>query len=213
MLYDPIKHEYDGGRSPSVTTILKAAGYIDDRWMTEEGRERGSAVHELCERYAMGERFDKKGRELASLEYVNAFANWMRDTSAYAITTECIIHHTLCGRPYAGRFDLLAEIQCKRRLVDLKTGAKAKWHKIQIAAYALAKFNDESLVNPDQCSCLYLKADGNYKEDRASGAELVENIALWKDALAGGKTKALIDREFNEIMRREVRNISFYGED
>ena len=174
MLYDPIKHEYDGGRSPSVTTILKAAGYIDDRWMTEEGRERGSAVHELCERYAMGERFDKKGRELASLEYVNAFANWMRDTSAYAITTECIIHHTLCGRPYAGRFDLLAEIQCKRRLVDLKTGAKAKWHKIQIAAYALAKFNDESLVNPDQCSCLYLKADGNYKEDRASGAELVE---------------------------------------
>jgi hypothetical protein len=221
MLYDPIKHEYDGGRSPSVTTILKAAGYIDDRWMTEEARDRGSAVHTLCERYANGERFDAKGRELASLEYVNAFAAWMRDTMAYAITTECIIHHTLNGRPYAGRFDLLAEITRKRRLVDLKTGAKAKWHKIQLAAYALAKFDreqysnviDEWPVNPDQCSCLYLRADGNYKEDRASGAEMVENIALWKDALAGGKTKALIDREFKEAMRREVRNISFYGED
>jgi len=161
----------------------------------------------------MGERFDKRGRALDSLEYVNAFAAWMRDTMAYAITTECIIHHTLNGRPYAGRFDLLAEISGKRRLVDLKTGAKAKWHKIQLAAYALARFDDESLVNPDQCSCLYLRADGSYKEDRASGAEMVENIALWKDALAGGKTKALIEREAKEVMRREVRNISFYGED
>jgi hypothetical protein len=192
---------------------LKAAGYIDDRWMTEEGRERGSAVHVLCERYANGERFDAKGRELASLEYVNAFAAWMRDTMAYAITTECIIHHTLNGRPYAGRFDILAEIMRKRRLVDLKTGAKAKWHKIQIAAYALARFDDESLVNPDQCSCLYLKADGGYKEDRASGAEMVENIALWKDALAGGKTKELTKRELNEALRVAARSISFYGED
>lgn len=183
MIYDPVKHEYDGGRSPSVTTVLKAAGYIDDRWMTEEGRERGSAAHELCERYANGERFDKKGRELASLEYVNAFAAWMRDTMAYAITTECIIHHTLGGRPYAGRFDLLAEIMRKRRLVDLKTGAKAKWHKIQLAAYALARFDDENLINPDQCACLYLRADGSYKEDRASGAEMVENIAKWKNSL------------------------------
>ena len=213
MLYDPIKHEYDGGRVPSVTTVLKDAGYIDDRWMTEEGRERGSAVHILCERYANGERFSATGYELAGYEYVNAFAAWMRDTMAYAITTECIIHHTLNGRPYAGRFDLLAEINGKRRLTDLKTGAKAKWHKIQITAYALTRFDDESLVNPDQCSCLYLRADGSYKEDRASGAEMVENIALWKNALAGGKTKALIDREFKETMRREVRNISFYGED
>jgi hypothetical protein len=212
MLYDPIKHEYDGGRSPSVTTVLKASGYIDDRWMTEEGRERGSAVHELCERYASGERFDKRGRELASLEYVNAFAAWMRDTMAYAITTECIIHHMLNGRPYAGRFDLLAEIGRKRQLVDLKTGAKAKWHKIQIAAYALARFDDERLVNPDQCSCLYLRADGSYKEDRMSGAEMLENIALWKDALAGGKTKALVEREAKEVMRREARSISFYGD-
>ena len=211
MLYDPIKHEYDGGRSPSVTTVLKAAGYIDDRWFSEEARDRGSAVHTLCERYANGERFDAKGRELASLEYANAFAAWMRDTMAYAITTECIIHHTLNGRPYAGRFDLLAEIMRKRRLTDLKTGAKAKWHKIQLAAYALARFDDDSLVNPDQCSCLYLRADGSYKEDRASGAEMVENIALWKDALAGKKTKALIERESNEAIRKAARNISFYG--
>ena len=107
----------------------------------------------------------------------------MRDTSAYAITTECIIHHTLNGRPYAGRFDLLAEIMRKRRLVDLKTGTKAKWHKIQIAAYALARFDGETPVNPDQCSCLYLRADGSYKEDRASGTEIGENIYRWKSAL------------------------------
>ena len=183
MLYDPIKHEYDGGRSPSVTTVLKAAGYIDDRWFSEEARERGSAVHTLCERYANGERFDAKGRELASLEYVNAFAAWMRDTRAYAITTECIIHNNLNGRPYAGRFDLLAEIEGKRRLIDLKTGAKAKWHKIQISAYALSKFDDESPVDPDQCACLYLRADGSYKDDRANGSEIGENIYRWKSAL------------------------------
>ena len=161
----------------------------------------------------MGERFDKRGRELASLEYVNAFAAWMRDTMAYAITTECIVHHTINGRPYAGRFYLLAEIGGKRRLVDLKTGAKAKWHKIQIAAYDLACFDNGEQVNADGCSCLYLRADGSYKEDRMSGVELVENIALWKDALAGGKTKALIEREAKEAMRQGMRNISFYGEE
>lgn len=212
--FNSAKHEYLDGDNIilSVTQILKNAGCIDERFFTIEGRERGEATHTLCERYANGERFDKKGRELASLEYVNAFANWMRDTMAYAITTECIVYHTLNGRRYAGRFDLLAEILRKRALIDIKTGAKAPWHKIQLAAYGLAAFKDGSRVNPDRMSCLYLKPNGKYSEDRMTGPQLIENISKWKDALAGGKTDALIEREFKQAARAIVRDVSFYAD-
>ena len=174
------QHEYrDGADSVrSVTQILTLAGYIDARWYTEESRDRGSAVHTLCERYALGERFDGLGRELASLEYVNAFAAWMDDTGAYAIATECIIDGIVNGHRYAGKYDLLAEVKGKRLLTDIKTGAKAKWHHIQIAAYALA-------ANPDKCSVLYLKPDGKYREDKLTPQEILWGIDKFKEAIHG----------------------------
>jgi hypothetical protein len=56
MTFDPVLHEYRDGDLiiQSVTQILKRAGHIDDRWYSEEARERGSAVHELCERFNKG---------------------------------------------------------------------------------------------------------------------------------------------------------------
>lgn len=178
MIFDPVRHEYRDGDTliPSVTQILAASGLINDRWYSEESRELGSAVHTLCERYANGERFDDTGRELEGLEYVNAFSAWMRDTRAYAIMTECIIDHVLNGHRYAGKFDLLAEIGGKRVLIDLKTGAKAKWHHAQIAAYSLA-------MNPDRGAVLYLRAGGTYKEDRLTGTEMVVGIEKFKECL------------------------------
>ncbi len=176
MIFDPALHQYRVGERiiPSVTQVLKEAGYIDTTWMSEEARERGSAVHTLCERYAKGIRFDDAGRELASLEYVNAFAHWVRDNGVYAVSTEQIIHGNVNGHPYAGRYDLLCEIRRKRRQVDLKTGAKAKWHVIQGAAYALQS-------NPAEVSTLYLRADGSYKEDRYTAREILDGIEKFKD--------------------------------
>ena len=172
------RHEYhDGALSiRSVTQVLSDAGYIDSRWFTEESRDRGSAVHELCQRYAIGERFDGMGRELSSLEYVNAFALWQWETRAYAIETECIVDNVLNGTRYAGRYDLFAEIDQRNVLLDIKTGSKAKWHIVQMAAYALP-------VKPHRCSILYLKNDGTYKEERITSQELLWGIDQFKEAL------------------------------
>jgi hypothetical protein len=178
MTFDSSLHEYRDGETviPSVMQILAAAGEIDVRWFTAEARERGHAVHSLCQKYANGERFDAIGRELASLEYVNALAAWFRERHAYAIATEQMINGMVNGRRYAGTFDLLAEIDGKRCLIDYKTGAGLKWHPAQIAAYALA-------VNPDRCIMLHLKADGRYREAVIQGFDLLSGLSTFKDAI------------------------------
>lgn len=191
MIFNPDRHEYaedDGTPIPSVTQILKASGVIDDRWYTAEARDKGSAVHSLCERYANGERRDKRGGALADFEYVNAFSRWMSDYGVYSFYTEQRVYNRINGHAYAGTFDLLAEINGKRMLVDIKTGAKAKWHAVQLAAYAMAKPVDcgivgKSPVNPDGCAVLYLKADGSYRYDRIPGPRLVEAIRQFKEYL------------------------------
>jgi len=178
VTFDPTLHEYRDGDKVvrSVTQILHDAGLIDDRWFTSESRERGSAVHDLCQRYARGERVDAIGRPLAALEYVNALARWFEDRRVYAIETEMVIDVIIDGLRYAGTFDLLAEIGRKRVLVDYKTGAGMKWHSAQIAAYALA-------LNPDRCIMLNLRKDGAYRENVIQGRELLAGLDQFREAL------------------------------
>lgn len=178
-------HEYSdqGVIIPSVTQILQDAGYIDARWFTAESRDRGSAVHTLCERYAKGERKDNADRWLHNLEYVNAFARWFYYARPYLIASECVVSHTLNGKRYAGKFDGIYEIGGRRILVDVKTGARAKWHPIQLVAYSLAELNDGTKVNPDAMMDLYLKPDGTYRECYVTGAEMVKAIDDFKEAM------------------------------
>lgn len=180
MNFDPALHEYsDGGVIiRSVTQILKGAGLIDDRWFSEEARDRGSAVHTLCERYAHGVRFDNAGRPLASLQYVNAFAAFVSEFGAYAINTETMIEGNIDGHRYAGKYDLVAEIQGKRVLIDIKTGAKAKWHPVQLAAYAMQ-------AKPHSAMDLYLKANGKYQASWLTPGQLVDGARQFRRALEG----------------------------
>lgn len=184
--FDAELHVYseNGIVIPSVTQVLKRAGLIDDRFFTSDARERGSAVHTLCERYAKGERIDNAGRNMCDLMYVGAFARWMEKTGAYLITSEAIVSNTINGKRYAGKFDGLYWIDGKRVLVDIKTGAKSRWHKMQLAAYSMASFQDGTRVNPDKCVSLYVKADNSYRDEHFTGAELVTAINEFREALA-----------------------------
>lgn len=188
ITFDPELHVYTDSATgeiiPSVTQILQSAGHIDCRWFTAEARDRGSAVHTLCERYAKGERADTLGRRLDSLEFVNAFAAWMRETRAYLIASECIVSHTLNGKRYAGKFDGIYEIPGRGRiLVDVKTGSRAKWHPIQLVAYSLAVLPTGEKVNPDFMMDLYVKANGTFRESYVTGIEAIEAIDAFKESL------------------------------
>lgn len=188
ILFNPELHEYTdsvtGAVIRSVTQILLDAGLIDNRWYTAEARDRGTAVHTLCERFAQGVRLDDAGRALDSLEYVISFAEWMRDTGAYAVCTESLVMGAINGRRYAGKFDGLFEIKGKRYLVDIKTGAKSKWHKMQLAAYSLARFDDGRPVNPDGAIALYLKKNARAYPDKLGASELIDGIHGFKESIA-----------------------------
>jgi hypothetical protein len=200
--YPPL-HEYREGDIviPSVTQTLKDAGVINCFFYSEEARERGSAVHELCERYANGGRFDEKGRSLETLAYLNAFAAWVRENGVYAISTETTVDHTIDGFRYCGRYDLLAEIRKERVLVDIKSGAPAKWHVTQTAAYALA-------VNPAKALLLYLKADGSYKERYIPSGELLEGIGSFRRAVR--RARSADDERREEAAREAAASRSWF---
>lgn len=186
MTFDASAHEYRDGETiiRSVTQILSDAGVIDYKWSNREAMERGSAVHELAERYAQGIREDKKGRAIDGLEWVKPFAEWMAVSGAYALETEAMVSGLINGHRYAGRFDLLALINGKRVLVDIKTGGGAKWHPAQLAAYSMARFDSTGEpVNPDSCMILYLQRD-SYREAYIPSSELVEGIQTFKEAIA-----------------------------
>ena len=57
LTFVPTKHRYllDGRVVPGVTSILKAAGYVDDTYFTEYARDRGSAAHAATHYYDEGD--------------------------------------------------------------------------------------------------------------------------------------------------------------
>jgi len=180
MTFDSALHEYRDGDTvvPSVTQVLKAAGHIDDRWFSQEAADRGSAVHELCDRYARGMRYDRDGTNLlVSYPYLSSFSKWLRDTGAYVVRTETGIDAVLAGRRFAGRYDILADIDGKMTVVDIKTSSgAARWHQIQVAAYAYA-------CKATHAAVLYLKPHMAYRERRLNAAEVLTGIADFTDAL------------------------------
>ena len=168
-------HKYkDKITIPSVTQILKSAGITgNNSFYTEEARNRGTSIHSLCEEYANGNEISIEGEYQP---YLKAFADWFLKNSVETISTEIIVDNTIDGFRYAGKYDLLAKINKKNVLVDIKTGVYAKWHTIQIAGYALA-------VKPALCLVLYIKKDGSYKECYLTPAELLRGITDFKRAL------------------------------
>lgn len=183
MKFYPESHTYidDQGRLVmSVTQILRDSGRIDDRWFTEEARERGTLVHQFCEQYAKG--FRNGGPTPETDGYTGAFVAWIEQTRPYVIDAERFITNTIDALTYAGKFDLLVDVGGETILYDIKTGGKAPWHKAQVAAYALA-------VRPRRCGVLYLAKDGRFREDIFAGAALVEGIEDFKDALHTAQRK------------------------
>ena len=139
LFFDAEAHAYYVNGRPvlSVTQVLKSVGFIDDTYYTEEGRERGTFVHEACEAVDLGD---------APLEdvpddlrwYVRA---WVRFRDEHGFEAEEIekprANLTLC---YAGTPDRVGRFTRgqwagRRFVIDFKTGALAKWWRYQLAGY------------------------------------------------------------------------------
>jgi hypothetical protein len=133
LLFDPAAHVYtlDHKPIPSVTQILKATG-LTGHYRGTAGRDRGSRVHEATELYdVLGVIGD--GPEAG---YTRAWAKFKADHVSEIVASEQAVFNEPLW--YAGTLDRIVRLKDgKLAILDIKTGAKADWHKLQLAAYEL----------------------------------------------------------------------------
>lgn len=178
--FDPITHTFriNGVPVPSVTQALKGVGIIDDRWYTEEARERGIAVHSACQ-YLDEECLDWETVSPEILPYVEAYQKF-KDESGFvpAMIEEPVFNQVYF---YGGILDRTGLLNGKPILLDLKSGDPEPWADLQTAGYL------GCLVLPHHRYTLRLFPEGRYKlsDERKDPNDLrlflnTVGIAHWK---------------------------------
>jgi len=147
-------HQYllDGASLPSVTQVLHAGGFIDDRWFTEYARTRGQYVHRACHLYDSGT-LDEEALDPTLAPYVGAYKAFKRDTGFEVLESEVPGYHKTYL--YAGTPDKWGALYRRPAMIDLKSGKPETWVKLQLGGYWL-------LGEPADCYSLQLKPDGTY---------------------------------------------------
>lgn len=164
LAFDEATHTYtfNGRIVPHITGILKACGWIDDRWFKEEHCYRGRVVHRGCWYLAEGDldrvAFEAKWPEFIC--YIKAFEKFLADTG---------FRPDWCERPlysrvyqFAGTPDLKGPYQSRPAVIDIKTGEPGLAARMQTAAQALLVEENEGLKNVARWA-LQLLNHGTYK--------------------------------------------------
>jgi hypothetical protein len=157
--YDPVAHTYSCNNTPwpSVTQALDRGGYINKRFYTGNGLERGRRVH------ALTMAVDTKAlvKEATIPEDCGgpfeAYQMFVRDKRpSWEYIEKAFYHRTL---RYGGRpdrvFRRITGIEGPGTL-EIKTGGFADWHGYQTAGYVRLRPRGCRLV-------LYLGDDGRYR--------------------------------------------------
>lgn len=176
--FDEEKHEYtvDGRILPSVTTLLKGVGVIKGLdFMTEEGAKNGKRRHKLTELYDLGT-LDYGSIALEDMPYLEG---WIKAKEELKIEVdpsgiEVKLYHPVLG--YAGTSDRICPVNRQMTVTDLKTGAPAKWHVLQLILYGLAYSILFEQPLPELMG-IYLKSNGKYKMKKHSYKEQSYAIA------------------------------------
>ncbi len=137
LAFDAESHTYrlDGRVVKSNTQILKGAGLIDDRFYTEESRDRGTRVHRAVEMHE-GETLVMDRVDADVRPRLNAYFKFKRDTGFVAELVETRIFSEAHG--FATTLDLVGRMQGTRKLIDIKSGATNHWNELQLAGQDIA---------------------------------------------------------------------------
>jgi hypothetical protein len=138
-------HQYFLGdlELPSVTTILKEIGYVDDRWFRPEHAERGKNIHKAIELYEMDD-LDWGSIE-EELPYLERWIEFKEANQIQVQYTEHIVHHP--DFMYAGTIDWVGVLNDRPTIIDFKSGHSLWWHKAQLCMYAACgKTEEEPLL-------------------------------------------------------------------
>ena len=134
--YNDSDHTYWQGniRLPSVTEILKDEGFIDSTWFDDWSCTRGTYVHRAIELYNSGELLESDLDERL-VPYLDAWRRFKKDVQIQIIASEKIVYSPIFQ--YAGRLDILCEINGEKSIIDLKSGVVDSATALQLAGYAI----------------------------------------------------------------------------
>ena len=155
--FNPVGHIYetpDGRRLDSVTQILKSELGL---WQfgTRDAAERGTRVHLACQ-YIDEERLSWDSVSEIDLPYVENYMKAKEDFQLEIFQNEIKRYHNIYL--YAGMIDKIGLVRGVPHIIDIKTGAKNKSYKWQLAAYV--KLWEQEILNTLPTMCLYLHPDG-----------------------------------------------------
>ena len=163
-----------------------ADSYEDTQKYMKQRGEVGTKVHELCEKIAsQGARVvdELKPLEDEVWKKADSFQNFIEDKEPEVIDTEFVV---FCKEfNYAGRVDLLVEIDGERVLIDLKTSKNIyDSHRLQLMLYRYGL--EEGGVDIDKCAVLLLKDTGYKFVEVDYYPELVRAQNVFYEWLDGG---------------------------
>ena len=149
LTFEPISHKYylDGQEIPGVSELLTLTGYLQPQYYnaTSHKMARGTLVHLLIhehETIGIPTLDDEMGPWLEAyftFKLLNKFRCLASEARGYNVDPV-----------FAGTADLVGKIGPAKYVVDLKTGTKASWHRLQVAAYAI-------IHNVSHAGILYLR--------------------------------------------------------
>jgi hypothetical protein len=152
--------ELSGIAVEDVLSAIRARGEGADA-KRDAGAERGTAIHEALRIYCSEGTVPNVGDFAEPVRgYVQALCRWLVSVQPEPIAVEQIVGSPAHG--FAGRFDLLANVDGRRTVVDLKTSARVyAEHHLQTAAYMLAL--EECGVEPAERGIIVaVGADGTF---------------------------------------------------
>ena len=171
---------WDGVITPSVTQIVGAV--LGNQYSTvppavlQAKAQYGTELHRLCEEYMTTGQMNPPVEDSDMLPSYMQFIQIVDDMQIKPVKTETIVgyQHKVCGR-----FDLLANVEGKKTLIDYKTTARynAEYLSIQETLYAMAI--EETLnIAVDQLACIWLpkKRKAQYKTVDWYGTNRIERI-------------------------------------
>jgi len=155
--FDPETHTYtlDDRRLESVTEILKPLSPSD--FYTEEGRIRGTAIHNAVSDFHAGKDPDLPAEYAA---YLDGYIQFCHDYHYEPIEVEVPLYHRTMR--YAGTPDSYGDSALGRILPDVKTGAFIPSYALQTAGYEELIVNTTKLKKFTRLS-VHITTEGNYR--------------------------------------------------
>ena len=122
---------------PRVTAVLAEMGFIAGvEFMPEEAKIRGRILHKIFQ-YDLEGVLNESTIDSRLMGYYDGFKKFKVETDFVPLELEVPVEHPLLL--YRGTPDCIGKINGDLAVIDWKSGAKQKWHPLQLAAYRACK--------------------------------------------------------------------------